>query len=110
MASVGYHTHIDVLLWLVCSTPCVVRVVAAVFLAMLLRHAASIRLDQSLYVQDQGNTAATNPVFHIRKRYRELYSLYRPEVFWWRIVLMLRKFCEVAVALMFSSKPLFQAW
>ncbi len=38
------------------------------------------------------------------------YSLFRPELFWWRMVLTLRKFCEVAVALLFSSAPLFQAW
>jgi hypothetical protein len=37
-------------------------------------------------------------------------SMFRPEFFYWRLVLTLRKFCEVAVALMFSSKPLFQAW
>jgi hypothetical protein len=38
------------------------------------------------------------------------YSLFRPEVYWWRMLLTLRKFSEVAVALMFSSSPLFQAW
>jgi hypothetical protein len=38
------------------------------------------------------------------------YSLFRPELYWWRMVLTLRKFCEVAVALLFSSAPLFQAW
>ena len=37
-------------------------------------------------------------------------SVFRPEFFYWRLVLTLRKLCEVAVALMFSSKPLFQAW
>ena len=37
-------------------------------------------------------------------------SLFRPELYWWRMILTLRKFCEVAVALMFSSSPLFQAW
>jgi hypothetical protein len=36
--------------------------------------------------------------------------MFRPELYWWRLVLTLRKFCEVAVALMLSSKPLFQAW
>jgi hypothetical protein len=36
--------------------------------------------------------------------------LFRPELYWWRLVLVLRKFCIVGVALMFSSTPLFQAW
>jgi hypothetical protein len=39
-----------------------------------------------------------------------LHSLFRPELYWWRLVLILRKFCIVGVALMFSSTPLFQAW
>ncbi len=36
--------------------------------------------------------------------------MFRPELYFWRLVLMLRKLLEVAVALMFSSTPLFQAW
>ena len=39
-----------------------------------------------------------------------LCSMFRPELYWWRLVLTLRKLCEVAVALMLSSRPLFQAW
>jgi hypothetical protein len=37
-------------------------------------------------------------------------SLFRPDMYWWRLVLTVRKFCFVGVALMFSSTPLFQAW
>jgi hypothetical protein len=37
-------------------------------------------------------------------------SLFQPELYWWRLVLTMRKFCIVGVALMFSSTPLFQAW
>jgi hypothetical protein len=36
--------------------------------------------------------------------------MFRPEFYWWRLVLTVRKFSEVAVALVLSSKPLFQAW
>ncbi len=39
-----------------------------------------------------------------------LVSPFRHEMFWWRIIIMVRKFCIVGVALMFSSTPLFQAW
>lgn len=46
----------------------------------------------------------------IMPRDAELCSLFRPELYWWRMVLILRKFCFVGVALMFSSTPLFQAW
>jgi hypothetical protein len=58
----------------------------------------------------QGFTLATNPNLHIRTRYGELYSQFKADVFWWRTLLTVRKFCGVAVALMFSSTPLFQAW
>jgi hypothetical protein len=37
-------------------------------------------------------------------------SLFRPEAFYWRLLLTLRKFFIVSVALMFSASPLFQAW
>jgi hypothetical protein len=37
-------------------------------------------------------------------------SMFRPDFYWWRLVLTLRKLCEVIIALLLSSKPLFQAW
>ncbi len=138
------------------------------FLVLLVKHRASIVADQALRVAGQGSTEATNPYFHIRMQFQELYrcvctpslfvrvcgfwvlavcrrkppppptplldgtvrrspavpplwcthphpqpflpSLFRPELYWWRLVLVLRKFCIVGVALMFSSTPLFQAW
>jgi hypothetical protein len=141
----------------------------ASFLFALLRHRHAIVADQKLREVHAGDSPDTNPNFHIRTRFQELYrcvvpivavfavtaavqssvllpprrdstvheglgdtqcapfcpgtvpplcacptlswcSLFRPNMFYWRLVLMLRKFCEVAVALMFSSKPLFQAW
>ncbi len=133
------------------------------FLVLLVKHRQSILADQALKVSGQGGTEATNPYFHVRMQFQELYrcggrgtpllcgwepskpwsllrkarwlrelcspptptptphtprtqkypclpSLFRPELFWWRLVLVARKFCIVGVALMFSSTPLFQAW
>lgn len=37
-------------------------------------------------------------------------SMFHPNLYWWRLVLTLRKLSEAVVALMLSSKPLFQAW
>ena len=129
--------------------------VPAMFFGLLFRHRRAIVTDLTLMLREEGGTASTNPVFHIRKRYQELYrcvppsrrpcsrppfplldtpvmrcllersptdlappphlpvlptSLYRPEVFWWRLVLIVRKLLQVTVALMFRAKPLFQAW
>ncbi len=118
------------------------------FLVVLWRHRQSIIADQVLKVAGKGGSEATNPYFHIRMQFQELYrcvgilslrtplicpicprtvllsslcpwlcsgagivcSLFRPELYWWRLVLVARKFCIVGVALMFSSTPLFQAW
>jgi hypothetical protein len=37
------------------------------------RHRASLHADQAMRVAGQGGTEATNPYFHIRTRYQELY-------------------------------------
>jgi hypothetical protein len=53
---------------------------------------------------------STPTIFEVFHLFVGLGSLFRPGTFWWRIVIMVRKFCIVGVALMFSSTPLFQAW
>jgi hypothetical protein len=49
-------------------------------------------------------------VFPLRFVVAHRYSIFRPEMYWWRLVLTGRKLAMVVVALMFSSTPLFQAW
>ena len=106
---------------------------------ILLSHRRAIHDDQTLRMKGLGSTRATNPNYHVRRRFEKLYrcvhvvvqtsavvdvgvsefhvfvmvvpgSLFRPEMSWWRLVLLTRKFCIIAVALMLSSTPLFQAW
>jgi hypothetical protein len=43
------------------------------FLVILIKHRKSILEDQAMRVVGQGATEATNPYFHIRTRYQELY-------------------------------------
>ena len=43
------------------------------FLFILVKHRVSIRADQALRAVGQGTAEATNPYFHIRTRYQELY-------------------------------------
>ena len=43
------------------------------FLVLLVKHRASIVADQALRVAGQGSTEATNPYFHIRMQFQELY-------------------------------------
>jgi hypothetical protein len=43
------------------------------FLYLLVRHRVGIKADQVLKLQGLGNTSATNPNFHIRRRLQKLY-------------------------------------
>ncbi len=43
------------------------------FLVILIKHRRSIVVDQGMRVAGQGATEASNPYFHIRTRYQELY-------------------------------------
>ncbi len=43
------------------------------FMVILLRHRVAIHADQTLRLADKGHSEATNPNFHIRRRYQELY-------------------------------------
>jgi hypothetical protein len=43
------------------------------FLTILIRHRDAIYADQTLRVANEGESEATNPNFHIRRRYQELY-------------------------------------
>ena len=45
------------------------------FLTILVRHGAAIRHDQTLRAVNQGSSEASNPFYHIRQRYQELYRL-----------------------------------
>jgi hypothetical protein len=61
------------------------------FFCILLRHRTAIRRDQVLRAADAGGTVATNPDFHVRRRYGELYTAFRPELSWYILVLLIRK-------------------
>lgn len=45
----------------------------AAFLGILVWHRTAIHADQTLRVANEGASAATNPNYHIRMRYQELY-------------------------------------
>jgi hypothetical protein len=60
------------------------------FALILFSHRKGIRFDQILRQKGEGETALTNPYLHLRRRYGKLYSDYKPEVSWWRLVLFFR--------------------
>ena len=67
------------------------------FLLILFKYRVGIRTDQELKLQGLGNSASSNPHFHLRRRFQKLYSVFEPTKTWWRLVLMARKFLLVRV-------------
>lgn len=70
---------------------------------------AEIRFDQALKARGEGDNDVSNPAFHIRKRYKKVYEDFRPQRYYWRIVLIARKAALATVALLFNTNPMFQA-
>lgn len=95
--------------WAVASAVLYAAGIPLVFAWLLFSHRREIQADQQLRVRGQGNSRALNPYFPVRQRYQKLYSVFRPETYYWRLVLMARKFCIAGVAIMFNSVPMFQA-
>merc|ERR1712196_481041 len=64
--------------------------------------------DQVLFAQDRGRSPDTNPHFAFRKRYSKLYKNYKPEKWYWVIVILVKKLGLCFTALMFKRNPTFQ--
>jgi hypothetical protein len=65
--------------------------------------------DQKLLAKGEGHSSNSNPWFSTRKRYGRLYADFKPEVFWWRIVLTLRKAMVATISIMLTGNPTFAA-
>ena len=64
--------------------------------------------DQLLNAQDRGEVAKTNPNFNFRKRYSAMYKNYKPDYWYWALVLMAKKLAICFCGLMFRRNPMFQ--
>jgi hypothetical protein len=63
---------------------------------------------QTLRAIGEGTTASSNPNLWIRQRYGKLYENFRPEVTWWRLLLIFRKFLLAWATIMFNGNAMFQ--
>ena len=64
---------------------------------ILLRHRTGIQYDQLLRQKGEGDTALTNPYLFLRRRYGKLYSDFKPEYSYWKLVLFFRCVAPVFV-------------
>jgi hypothetical protein len=70
---------------------------------------AKVVEDMLLAAQGLGNNRTENPrCYEFRKRYSRLYEHWRPEFWFWILVIMARKFLLSFSALMFRNNPTFQ--
>lgn len=65
--------------------------------------------DQSMLTKGEGHSYKTNPNYGTRRRFGRLYSDFKPNVFWWRLLLLVRKSLVAAVSIMLSKFPALQA-
>lgn len=68
---------------------------------------ADIRFDQAQRSRGEGDSMA-NPVIRTRVRFAKLYMDFKPEVYYWRLWLIVRKAMLAAIALMFNQNAMFQ--
>ena len=75
---------------------------------ILFGNSVAIKADQHLRAQNSGNTRATNPsYFDLRKRYHRLYYQFKPQYYYWVLVILGRKFLIAGGSLMFRRTPVF---
>lgn len=76
---------------------------------LLHRNRYLIMQDQLLRAQDLGRSRLENPhAYDLRKRCHRLYYQFRPQFWYWMLVVIGRKFCIAFTSLMFNKNPGFQ--
>ena len=67
------------------------------------------REDQILRIQNLGESRDTNPRCHnFRQRYACIYSMYKPEYYYWTLVILLKKFVLVVASIFLQVFPTLQ--
>jgi hypothetical protein len=76
---------------------------------LLYTHRLPIMFDQLLRAKGQGQNRFQNPyAYSIRKSYSRLYYQFKPNFFFWSLVILLRKFLIATTSVMFTTNPSFQ--
>lgn len=72
---------------------------------ILYRFRHEIKADQTLRIQGLGGSRRSNPNYDVRRRFQKLYNDFRPEMFFWRLILMGRKLALVRLVCSFVCVP-----
>jgi hypothetical protein len=75
----------------------------------LLRHRTQVHNDQVLRERGEGDTALTNPNISFRRRYRKIYEDYKPQFYYWKLVLLARKAVFACIVVLLDTNVEAQA-
>lgn len=76
---------------------------------IIFRAGGRMKVDQSLRMRGLSGSRETNPFYDMQKRFKRLYFKFRPEMYFWTLVIIMRKFSVVLVAAFIGKTPLFCA-
>ncbi|KAG1692009.1 hypothetical protein DVH05_025987 [Phytophthora capsici] len=78
-------------------------------LLTLSRNRALVMEDQLLRAMQRGTSRRTNPnCWVFRKKFSKLYYQFKPDYWYWMILIILRKFLLAGIGLLFRQDPVFQ--
>ncbi|KAG3110379.1 hypothetical protein PI125_g10068 [Phytophthora idaei] len=78
-------------------------------LLTLSRNRALVMEDQLLRAMQRGTSRRTNPnCWVFRKKFSKLYYQFKPDFWYWMVLIILRKFLLVGIGLLFRQDPVFQ--
>lgn len=76
---------------------------------VMIRYKDTIMFDQLLRAQEEGSSRFENPIaYDTRKSYGRLYYQYKPDYYYWSLMILGRKFCIAVTSVMFASNSAFQ--
>ena len=83
--------------------------IPGIYCWLLFGNAGAIKVDQALRIRGLSGSRASNPYYDMQKRLRRLYFKFRPECYYWALVILARKFLIVVLSAEAGGKPMFAA-
>jgi hypothetical protein len=83
--------------------------VPLIYAVIIFRFSGKMKVDQALRIRGLSGSRATNPFYTMQKRFRRLYFKYKPETYYWTLVIVFRKFVIVLLTAFTGNQPLFAA-
>lgn len=76
---------------------------------IIFSHSSEIQFDQSLRQRGLAGSREANPYFDMQKRYKQLYTKFKPEYYYWILVILARKIVIISLSTQVRTRPMFAA-